>query len=63
MMGIIRNMAQEYRSNIDKFSQGIIISQIETLLNYSERYYNRQFITRKQAGHQMLEFRKSFDLN
>ena len=55
MMGIIQNIEREYHANIDKFSQGIIISQIETLLNYSERFYNRQFITRKRAGHQMLE--------
>lgn len=55
MMGIIGNIEREYHTNIDKFSQGIIISQLETLLNYSERYYNRQFITRKHAGHQMLD--------
>lgn len=54
-MGIISNIEREYHANIDKFSQGIIISQIETLLNYSERFYNRQFITRKRAGHQMLD--------
>jgi AraC-like DNA-binding protein len=52
--GIIRNIKQEYHANIDKFSQNIIISQIETLLNYSERYYQRQFITRKAANHQIL---------
>lgn len=55
MMDIIKGIRQEYHSNIDKYSQGIIISQIDTLLKYSERYYNRQFITRKRAGHQMLE--------
>lgn len=48
---IIQNIQQEYHSNIDKFSQGIIIiSQIETLLNYAERFYHRQFITRKKSG-------------
>ena len=52
--GIIQNIQQEYLSNIDKFSQPIIISQIETLLNYSERFYQRQFITRKKANHQIL---------
>lgn len=52
---IIQNIQQEYRSNIDKFSQTIIISQIETLLNYSERFYQRQFITRKKANHQVLD--------
>jgi AraC family transcriptional activator of pobA len=51
---IIHNIQQEYRSNIDNFSQQIIISQIETLLNYAERFYQRQFITRKKANHQIL---------
>lgn len=52
---IIENIRQEYRSNIDKFSQNIIISQIETLLNYSERFYQRQFITRRITNHQILD--------
>ncbi len=52
---IIENIKQEYQTNIDKFSKQIIISQIETLLNYSERFYNRQFITREKANHQILE--------
>jgi AraC-like DNA-binding protein len=52
---IIQNIKQEYHSNIDKFSQSIIISQIETLLNYAERFYHRQFITRKITNHQMLD--------
>lgn len=51
---IIENIKSEYHGNIDKFSQGIIISQIETLLNYSERFYQRQFITRKITNHQIL---------
>lgn len=52
---IIQNIKQEYHTNIDKFSQDIIVSQIETLLNYSERFYQRQFITRKITNHQILE--------
>ena len=52
---IIQNIKEEYHSNIDKFSQGIIIAQIETLLNYAERFYQRQFITRKKANHQVLD--------
>jgi len=51
---IIQNIHQEYHSNIDNFSQQIIISQIETLLNYAERFYHRQFITRKIANHKIL---------
>lgn len=53
--GVIDNIRREYQGNIDKFSQNIIISQIETLLNYSERFYQRQFITRKKSSHQLLE--------
>lgn len=53
--GIIENIQQEIHSNIDKFSKQIIITHIESLLNYSERFYNRQFITREKANHQTLE--------
>jgi len=52
---IILNIQQEYHANIDKFSQNIIISQIETLLQYAERYYQRQFITRKISNHKILD--------
>ncbi|PJZ64238.1 AraC family transcriptional regulator [Leptospira wolffii] len=52
---IIGNIQQEYHSNIDPFSQDIIISQIETLLNYAERFYHRQFITRKITNHKILD--------
>jgi AraC-like DNA-binding protein len=51
---IIQNIRQEYHSNIDNFSQQIIISQTETLLNYAERFYHRQFITRKISNHKIL---------
>lgn len=53
--GIIQNIKQEYHSNIDKFTKQIIISHFETLLNYSERFYNRQFTTREKVNHQILE--------
>lgn len=52
--GLMQSIEQEYQANIDQFSQGIIIAQIETLLNYSERFYQRQFITRKTANHKIL---------
>jgi len=53
--GITQNMKEELRENIDKFTQQIIISQIETLLNYADRFYHRQFITRKISSHQILD--------
>jgi AraC family transcriptional activator of pobA len=52
--GIIQNIQQEYHSNIDKFSQDIIIAQLEVLLNYADRFYHRQFITRKIYNHNTL---------
>lgn len=52
--GIIENMEQEYHSNIDNFSQSVIVSQLELLLNYSNRFYNRQFITRQKASSDLL---------
>lgn len=44
---IFESIANELENNIDHFSQDILVSQIEQLLNYSNRFYNRQFITRK----------------
>jgi len=55
IINIIDNIRQEYYTNIDKFSQQIIISHIEALLNYADRFYHRQFITRKISNHQILE--------
>lgn len=55
LFGLIGNIEEEIHTNIDKYSHQIIISQIETLLNYSERFYNRQFITRRKTNHQVLE--------
>jgi AraC-like DNA-binding protein len=51
---IIAKIKHEYSGNIDKFTQDIIISHIETLLNYSQRFYERQFITRKIINHSIL---------
>lgn len=53
--GIVANIKQEYQHSIDKFSAHIIVSQIETLLNYANRFYQRQFITRARSNHQLLE--------
>ncbi|MBS7120326.1 MAG: helix-turn-helix transcriptional regulator [Dysgonomonas sp.] len=55
IVGIIQNIQNECQTNIDKFSQDIIISQLEVLLNYADRFYNRQFITRKITNNQILE--------
>ena len=54
IINLMQGMAHEYHSNIDKFSQDVIIAQIELLLTYAERFYNRQFITRKITNHKIL---------
>ncbi len=51
---IVSNIHQEYNTSIDKFSKQIIISQIESLLTYADRFYHRQFITREKPNHQLL---------
>lgn len=52
--GVMQNIRREYQSNIDSFSQPILISHIEVLLNYADRFYNRQFITRKPVHSDLL---------
>lgn len=58
--GIVQNIKQEASANIDTFTQNIIISQLETLFNYAERYYQRQFITRKISNHKLLDRLEAF---
>ncbi len=57
---IIEKIAQEYHTNIDNFSQDVMIAQIELLLTYAERFYQRQFITRKIANHKILNQLETF---
>ncbi len=54
IVSILQTIEEEYHSNIDQFSKPVIVSQIETLLNYSDRFYHRQFITREKENHQIL---------
>ena len=54
LTNIVENIKREYRSSTDKFSQDVMLSQIELLLNYSNRFYDRQFMTRKQAGSELV---------
>jgi AraC-like DNA-binding protein len=51
---IIGNIEREYKSNIDRFSHAVIVTAIEQILNYSERFYSRQFITRRTPNREIL---------
>lgn len=55
IVGIFKNIEHELSLSIDNFSQDIMISQIEQLLNYSNRFYTRQFITRKAVHSDLLD--------
>jgi AraC family transcriptional activator of pobA len=54
IIGLFKNIEMELDSAIDQISQDVLVSQVELLLNYSKRYYNRQFITRKTASSELL---------
>ena len=54
-LNIIFAIQQEYASTIDQFSKQIIVSQVESLLHYADRFYHRQFLTREKANHEVLE--------
>lgn len=51
---LFASFANELNTNIDKFSQDVLVSQLELLLNYSNRFYDRQFITRKAVNHDII---------
>lgn len=55
IVDILQNIEKEYQSNIDKFSQELIVAQLDMLLIYSERFYDRQFLTRKKSNYELLE--------
>lgn len=54
IISIFEHIGQELSTSIDNFSQDVMVSQIELLLNYSNRFYNRQFITRKAVHNDLL---------
>mgnify|MGYP001945109220 CR=1 FL=1 len=59
---IFRNIESEYQNNQDEFSKEIIISQLETLLKYADRFYKRQFLNRKEINKNLMsQFKEVLD--
>lgn len=55
IISIFKMIDAEQNNRMDDFSQDVIISQIELLLNYANRFYKRQFLTRKVVNHDLLQ--------
>ncbi len=53
--GVLSMIQQEMRHAIDKHTRELIISNIELLLNYCLRFYDRQFITREEINHSVVK--------
>jgi len=47
---LFRNIEAEYQNNQDEFSKDIILTHLEALLKYSDRFYKRQFLNRKEIN-------------
>jgi AraC-like DNA-binding protein len=52
---IFAQIEKEYRQPIDNFSRDVVIANIELLLTYSNRYYERQFIVRRTYNDDFVE--------
>jgi AraC family transcriptional activator of pobA len=55
ILSVYQIMEQELNNGVDEFSQEVIIAQIELMLSYVNRFYKRQFITRKTVNSDILE--------
>lgn len=54
IVGLFDSIKNELNTAIDELSQDVIVSYLEVLLNYSNRFYKRQFITRKIVNNDLL---------
>lgn len=54
IVDLFKNIEREYQNNMDKFTQELIVAQLELFLIYAERFYERQFLTRKKSSHELL---------
>lgn len=51
----VHNIRKEYQQNIDKHTNGLIQANIELLLNYCSRFYDRQFYTREKVNNDVVQ--------
>ena len=48
MEALLENIYTEYRHPIDRYSRNVVIANLELIINYADRYYGRQFVTRQE---------------
>ncbi len=63
LISILKQIEIEYNTNIDHYSHDLIISNIELLLNYCKRFYNRQLITRTNQNKDVIARFEKFILD
>ena len=63
LKSIFKNIKAEYHNNQDEFSKEIILSHLETLLKYADRFYKRQFLNRKEINQDLFtRFKNILDM-
>ncbi len=55
LLALFKTMEAELASRWDEFSQDVVVAQVELLLNYADRFYKRQFLTRKAVHSDLLQ--------
>lgn len=55
LLALFKTMEEELASRLDEFSQDVVVAQVELLLNYANRFYKRQFLTRKAVHSNLLQ--------
>ncbi|MGR3679186.1 MAG: helix-turn-helix domain-containing protein [Paracoccaceae bacterium] len=54
LLTLMQQLHEEYSDRIDAFSQDVMISQLDLLLSHVNRFFNRQFLTRKKGNADIL---------
>lgn len=63
LFSVFKIIEEELNNRTDDVSQDLVVSQIELLLNYSSRYYKRQFMTYKAVNDRLIDkFEKVLDV-
>ena len=55
LLALLKTIEEELASRLDEFSQDVVVAQLELLLTYANRFYKRQFLTRKALNSNLLE--------